>query len=63
MKTPEEYDSVTGLPKIDQATGQKKGKMILGGLCFMYLIFLTIGTGISYAIYSLGSTDFYDKKI
>ena len=61
--TPEEYDSVTGLHKIDQAIGKKKGTMVSVGLCFGYCIFLAIGVGIAYVIYSNGNTESYDKKI
>ena len=59
----EEYDAVTGLPKIDQETARESGKKGLIGTTIGMIIFAAIGYGIAFATYTYGSTAKYDAKI
>ena len=59
----EEYDPVTGLPKVDEATARSHGCKSLVSTVVLMLIFHAIGAGIAALILIFGDKDSYNTRL
>ena len=63
MAEKEEKDPVTGIPKYDLSTARGHACKAVASTAAVMVLFQAIGAGIACAIYFLGSTEDYDKRL